>query len=92
MAQNSISASEEARISLFLIVSGAMMYHPFALPVQILNLCAVLVDLCKVQRPKIFVVPLVFQFLVYVNDNSIGIAGSQTWSEPVAVPIELIYR
>ncbi len=92
MGQNSITASEEARISLFLIVSGAMMYDPFALPVQVLNLFAVLMYLCKIQRAKILIVPLIFQFFVYVNDNSIGIAGSQTWSEPVAVPIELIYR
>ena len=48
--------------------------------------------LSKVQGPEILVVPLIFQFLVDVNDNSIGIASRQTGSEPVAVPIELIYR
>jgi hypothetical protein len=50
------------------------------------------VHLSKVQGPKILVVTLIFQFLVDVDDNSIGVAGRHTGSEPVAVPIELIYR
>jgi len=91
VAQNSISASQEACICLFLIVCGAMMNDPLALPVQALNLCAVFVYLSKVHRPKILVIPLIFQFLVDINDNSIGVAGCHTGSEPIAVPIELIY-
>ena len=91
VAQNSISASQEAGICLFLIVRGAMMNDPLALPVQVLDLCAVLVDLSKVQRPEVLVVPQIFQFLVDINDNSIGVAGGHIGREPVAVPIELIY-
>ena len=92
VAQNSISASQEAGICLFLIVRGAMMNDPLALPVQVLDLCAVPVDLSKVQRPEILVVPLIFQLFVDVNDNSIGVAGgSHIGRKPVAVPIELIY-
>ena len=88
VAQNSISASQEAGICLFLIVRGAMMNDPLALPVQVLDLCAVPVYLSKVQWAEILVVPQIFQFFVDVNDSSIGVAGGR---EPVAVPIELIY-
>ena len=68
-----------------------MMNDPLALPVQALNLCAVFVYLSKIHRPKILVVPLIFQFLVDLMVISIGIAGYQTRSKPIAVPIELIY-
>jgi len=49
-------------------------------------------ELSKIQRPKVLVVALIYEFLVNIDYNSIGIPCGQSRREPVAVPIQFIYR
>jgi hypothetical protein len=64
-----ISAYEEARVGLLLIVGGAMM-HDLAVSLQLgVQLLAVPVHVSQVQRPEILVVALVYQLLIDVQHS-----------------------